>query len=60
MVPGGSREVSFLFLVDGVKVKVPTFFSNQRYAMNSKEILTGISKADVMVGLLNKVRGQVQ
>lgn len=56
----GSREVSFLFLVDGVRVKVPTFFSNQRYAMNSKEILTGISKADVMAELLNKVRGQVQ
>lgn len=56
----GSREVSFRFMVDGVKVKVPTFFSNQRYAMNSKEIMTGISKADVMVELLNRLRGQVQ
>ena len=45
----GSSRVSFLFTVEGTKVRVNTFTSNRRWRMDSDYILTGISKADVMV-----------
>lgn len=48
----GSSRVSFLFNVDDVKVRVNTFTSNQRFRMDSDYILTGISKADLMVKVL--------
>lgn len=48
----GSSQVSFRFTVDGVNVKVNTFTSNRRWRMDSDYILTGISKADVMVEAL--------
>lgn len=49
----GSSRVSFLFVVDGVKIRVNTFTSNKRWRMDSNYILTGISKADLMVEILN-------
>ncbi len=52
----GSSRVSFLFLVDGIKIRVDTFTSNQRWRMDSDYILTGISKADVVVQALNEAR----
>jgi len=52
----GSSYVSFLFLVDGVKVRVYTFTSNRRWSMSSNYILTGISKADKMVEVLNAAK----
>ena len=52
----GSSRVSFLFQVDGVKIRVNTFTSNQRWRMDSDHILTGISKADLMVKVLNDAR----
>lgn len=48
----GSSRVSFLFQVDGMKIRVNTFTSNKRWRMDSDYILTGISKADVMVEAL--------
>ncbi len=45
----GSQQVSFLFVIDDVTVRVNTFSSNQRFRMDDKHILTGISKADMMV-----------
>lgn len=49
----GSSRVSFLFTVDGNKsIRVNTFSSNKRWRMDSDYILTGISKADVMVEAL--------
>ena len=45
----GSSRVSFLFIIDGIKVRVDTFTSNQRFRMDDEHILTGISKADMMV-----------
>lgn len=48
----GSSRVSFLFLVDGMRIRVNTFTSNKRWRMDSDYILTGISKADVMVEAL--------
>lgn len=48
----GSSRVSFLFTVDGTKVRVNTFTSNKRWRMDSDYILTGISKADAMVEVL--------
>ena len=52
----GSSRVSFLFQVDGVKIRVDTFTSNKRWRMDSDYILTGISKADVMVEVLEQAK----
>lgn len=48
----GSSRVSFLFTVEGINVRVNTFTSNRRWRMDSDYILTGISKADMMVETL--------
>ncbi len=46
----GSSRVSFIFTIDQkIDVRVNTFMSNQRWRMDDKRILTGISKADLMV-----------
>ncbi|MCI8961925.1 MAG: hypothetical protein HFJ18_03265 [Clostridia bacterium] len=52
----GSSRVSFLFNIDDVKIRVNTFTSNQRWRMDSDYILTGISKADMMVEVIEKAR----
>ncbi len=52
----GSSRVSFLFTIDGIKVRVDTFASNQRFRMDDKRILTGISKADMMVQNINEAK----
>ncbi len=52
----GSSCVSFLFTVDGIKVRVNTFISNKRWRMDSNYILDGISKADMMVNVINQAR----
>ncbi len=52
----GSSQVKFVFTVDDIKVSVPTFQSNQRFRMDDKHILTGISKADMMVESLNAAK----
>ena len=54
----GSSRVSFLFIVDGVKIRVNTFTSNKRWRMDSDYILTGISKADMMVKVLESAGAQ--
>jgi len=48
----GSSRVSFLFMIDDIKIRVNTFTSNQRWRMDSDYILTGISKADKMVEVI--------
>lgn len=48
----GSSRVRFLFDLEGTKIKVNTFTSNKRWRMDSDYILTGVSKADVMVEAL--------
>ena len=52
----GSSRVSFLFNIDDVKIRVNTFTSNQRWRMDSDYILTGISKADMMVEVIETAR----
>ncbi len=52
----GSSRVSFLCIVDGVKIRVDTFTSNQRFRMDDKHILTGISKADMMVKSIEEAK----
>jgi hypothetical protein len=52
----GSSRVSFLFIVDGVKIRVNTFLSNRRWSMDSEEIQTGISEADRMAEALREAR----
>lgn len=56
----GSGRVSFLFTIDNVKVRVNTFTSNTRWRMDSEQILTGVSKADMMVGVLEEARKKVK
>ena len=52
----GSSRVSFLFVVDGVKIRVDTFTSNKRWRMESEYIQTGLSKADGMAKALEEAR----
>lgn len=52
----GSQRVRFCFVFDGITMKVDTFISNQRYKMNDSKILEGISKADLMVGVINEAK----
>lgn len=52
----GSSRVSFLFTVDGIRIRVNTFTSNKRWRMDSDYILTGISKADMMAGVLAEAK----
>lgn len=52
----GSSRVSFLFTIDDVTIRVNTFTSNQRWRMDSEYILTGISKADMMVEVIEAAK----
>lgn len=56
----GSSRVSFLFIIDDIKVRVNTFTSNQRWRMDSDYILEGISKADMMVEVLEKAKSMAK
>ena len=51
---GGSSRVSFLFIIDGVKVRVNTFTSNKIWSMKSNYIREGLSKAETMVENLRR------
>lgn len=50
---GGTSRVSFLFIVDGIKIRVNTFISNRTWSMKSNNVLEAISKADMMASALN-------
>lgn len=52
----GSQRVRFCFILDGVRINVNTFISNNRYKMTDNYILDGISKADLMVEVLNDAK----
>lgn len=52
----GTSRVSFVFLVDDVKVRVNTFTSNQRWKMDDPKILEAISKADMMLQVLDAAK----
>lgn len=52
----GSSRVSFLCTIDDIKIRVDTFTSNQRFRMDDKHILTGISKADLMVKSIEEAK----
>lgn len=52
----GTSRVSFLFLIDGIKIRVNTFTSNQRWKMDDPKILEAVSKADMMVQVLGAAR----
>lgn len=51
-ITGGTSLVSFVFLLDGVKFKIPTFSSNRCYNMNSNEVQRGLEKAQKQVDYL--------
>ena len=52
----GTSRVSFLFLIDSIKVRVNTFTSNQRWRMDDPKILEAVSKADMMVQVLETAK----
>ena len=52
----GTSRVSFLFLIDDIKIRVNTFTSNQRWKMDDPKILEAVSKADMMVQVLNEAK----
>lgn len=52
----GTSRVSFLFEIDGIKIRVNTFISNQRWKMNDEKVLEGISKADLWVHVLEEAQ----
>lgn len=52
----GSGQVSFLFVIDGIKTRVNTFTSNQRFRMDDRRIQTGITKAEHMVRALEEAK----
>ena len=54
----GTGRVSFWFEVDGVKLRVNTFLSNQRWRLDDDRVLEGISKADMWVHVLEQARRQ--
>lgn len=49
---GGTSRVSFLFIIDGIKIRVNTFISNKIWSMKSSQVLEALSKADMMVETL--------
>lgn len=52
----GTSRVSFLFELDGIRIRVNTFISNQRWKMNDQRVLEGISKADLWVQVLEQAQ----
>lgn len=54
----GTSRVSFLFEIDGVKLRVNTFISKQRWKLNDGKVLEGISKADMWVQVLEQAKEQ--
>lgn len=52
----GTQRVRFCFTLDGITMKVDTFISNQRYKMTDPKVLDAISKADVMVDVINQAK----
>lgn len=57
---GGTSRVSFLFIVDGTKIRVNTFTSNKIWSMKSDYVLEALSKADMMIETLKKAYGVAQ
>lgn len=49
---GGTSRVSFLFMVDEMKIRVNTFISNKVWGMKSSHVLEALSKADMMIETL--------
>lgn len=56
----GSSYVRFCFTIGNKKFKVYTFTSNQRHRMDSNYILDGISKADLMVKVLEEAKNRAE
>lgn len=57
---GGTSRVSFLFIVDGTKIRVNTFTSNKIWSMKSDYVLEALSKADMMIETLKSAYNTAQ
>ncbi len=53
---GGVTMVYFVFEYKGVTTKVHTFMTNSSYSKTSEEVLEAISKADMYVDMLNRLK----
>ncbi len=56
---GGTSRVSFLFVIDEVKVRVNTFISNRIWSMKSDNVVEAISKAEMMAEALQKAQASM-
>lgn len=52
----GTSRVRFGFQIDELRIRVDTFTSNQRWKMDDPKILDAISKADMMVQVLEAAK----
>lgn len=52
----GSQRVGFILIVDGIKVRIDTFVSNQRFKMDDQRITRGIAKANIVVQAVEKAK----
>lgn len=57
---GGTSRVSFLFMVDEMKIRVNTFTSNKVWNMKSNYVLEALSKADMMIETLKTAYNAAQ
>lgn len=57
---GGTSRVSFLFMVDEMKIRVNTFTSNKVWGMKSSYVLEALSKADMMIETLKTAYNAAQ
>ncbi len=57
---GGTSRVSFLFMVDEMKIRVNTFTSNKVWSMKSNYVLEALSKADMMIETLKAAYNAAQ
>lgn len=57
---GGTSRVSFLFMVDEMKIRVNTFTSNKVWGMKSNYVLEALSKADMMIETLKTAYNAAQ
>jgi hypothetical protein len=52
----GTSRVRFFLILNGIKIGVHTFSSNSRWRMDSKQVQTGISKAEKVVEALKAAK----
>lgn len=55
---GGATAVYFSFIYNNVPTKIYTFLTNSAYSLKSAEVIEAVSKADMYVDMLKKLKGE--